>query len=54
VRGWQDVEQGADGLWRLSDARGSRLVNPGRPISPETMAVHHILDEQVSGAYSAD
>ena len=48
--GWQDVEQGDDGLWRLSDARGSRLVNPGRPISPETMAVHHILDEQVSGA----
>jgi exodeoxyribonuclease X len=48
--GWQDVEQGDDGLWRLSDVRGSRLVNPGRPISPETMAVHHILDEHVSGA----
>jgi exodeoxyribonuclease X len=48
--GWQDVEQGADGLWRLSDVRGSRLVNPGRPISPETMAVHHILDEHVSAA----
>jgi len=48
--GWQDVAQGDDGLWRLSDVRGSRLVNPGRPISPETMAVHHILDEQVSGA----
>ncbi|MDM9627587.1 DNA polymerase III subunit epsilon [Rhizobium sp. S152] len=26
------------------------LVNPGRPISPETMAVHHILDEQVAAA----
>jgi DNA polymerase III epsilon subunit-like protein len=48
--GWQDFEQGDDGLWRLSDARGSRLLNPGRPISPETMAIHHILDEQVSGA----
>ncbi len=48
--GWQDVEQGDDGLWRLSDAPGSRLVNPGRPNSLETMAVHHILDEQVSGA----
>ena len=48
--GWQDVEQGEDGVWRLSDSRGSRLVNPGRPISPETMAVHHILDEQVSSA----
>jgi exodeoxyribonuclease X len=48
--GWQDVEQADDGLWRLSEGRGSHLVNPGRPISPETMAVHHILDEQVSGA----
>ena len=49
--GWQDVEQGDGGLWRLSEQRGSRLV-PGRSISPETMAVHHILDEQVSGAPS--
>jgi exodeoxyribonuclease X len=48
--GWQDVEQGADGVWRIGAERGSRLVNPGRPISPETMAVHHILDEQVRGA----
>ena len=48
--GWQDVERGDDGFWRLSETRGSRLVNPGRPISPETMAVHHILDEQVSSA----
>lgn len=48
--GWQDVEQGDDGHWRLSEERGSRLVNPGRPIEPGTMAVHHILDEQVSGA----
>ena len=48
--GWQDVEQGDDGRWRLGAERGSRLVNPGRPISPETMAVHHILDEQVEAA----
>lgn len=48
--GWQDVEQGADGIWRLGEDRGSRLVNPGRPITPETMAVHHILDEQVRHA----
>ncbi len=48
--GWQDVEQGVDGSWRLSADRGSRLVNPGRPISPETMAVHHILDEHVAAA----
>ena len=48
--GWQDVEQGRDGRWRLSNERGSRLINPGRPISAETMAVHHILDEQVRDA----
>lgn len=48
--GWQDVEQGSDGVWRLGEERGSRLVNPGRPITPETMAVHHILDEQVRDA----
>ena len=26
------------------------MANPGRPISPETMAVHHILDREVVGA----
>ena len=48
--GWQDVAQGADGVWRLTAERGARFVNPGRPISPDTMAVHHILDAQVVGA----
>jgi len=48
--GWQDVEQDADGCWRLSEERGSRLVNPGRRIDPGTMAVHHILDSQVADA----
>ena len=48
--GWQDVVQGEDGRWALSDERGALLVNPGRPISAETMAVHHILDEHVAGA----
>ncbi|MDG2520536.1 DNA polymerase III subunit epsilon [Caulobacter segnis] len=48
--GWQDVEQGGDGVWVVSESRGSLLVNPGRPISPETMAVHHILDEHVAAA----
>ncbi|MDG2529344.1 DNA polymerase III subunit epsilon [Caulobacter endophyticus] len=48
--GWQDVVRGPDGLWRVDEDRGSLLVNPGRPISPETMAVHHILDEEVAGA----
>jgi exodeoxyribonuclease X len=48
--GWQDVVREADGLWRITDERGARLVNPGRPISPETMAVHHILDAHVADA----
>lgn len=48
--GWQDVEQGADGGWRVSDERGARFVNPGRPITPETMSIHHILDDQVAKA----
>jgi len=26
------------------------LVNPGRPMSPDTIAVHHILDRDVAGA----
>ena len=48
--GWQDLRQGVDGAWRLDNHRGALLVNPGRPMSPETMAVHHILDSQVAGA----
>ena len=48
--GWQDLCQDADQGWRLGDDRGALLVNPGRPMSPETMAVHHILDAQVAGA----
>ena len=48
--GWQDVVQGPDGRWRVDDARGARLVNPGHPIPPETMAVHHIRDADVVGA----
>ena len=48
--GWQDVVQDADGSWRLDEARGALFVNPGRPISPDTMAIHHILDEQVKDA----
>lgn len=53
--GWQDVVLGDDGRWTLSDARGARFVNPGHPISPDTMAVHHILDAWVADApYWAD
>ena len=48
--GWQDVVQEMDGTWRLNDERGALFVNPGRPISPDTMAIHHILDAEVAGA----
>ena len=48
--GWQDVTVGVDGRWELNKERGAHLVNPGKPISPDTMAVHHIRDEDVSGA----
>lgn len=48
--GWQDVVRGEDGRWRLSDDRGAHFVNPGRPISAETMAIHHILDSHVADA----
>ena len=48
--GWQDVLQGADGRWRIGDKGGALLVNPGRPMSPDTMAVHHILDTDVASA----
>jgi exodeoxyribonuclease X len=48
--GWQDVVQDPDGRWRVNEARGARFVNPGRPITPDTMAIHHILDEQVADA----
>jgi exodeoxyribonuclease X len=48
--GWQDVVQEADGRWSVGTERGAVFVNPGRPISPATMAIHHILDEEVAGA----
>ena len=48
--GWQDVVQDPSGAWRVGDERGAHYVNPGRPISPDTMAVHHILDAQVADA----
>ena len=48
--GWQDLRRDDDGMWRLDDERGALLVNPGRPMSLDTMAVHHILNSQVSGA----
>lgn len=48
--GWQDVVLDDDGDWVVNEERGAMFVNPGRPISPETMAIHHILDEQVADA----
>jgi exodeoxyribonuclease X len=48
--GWQDVEQGFNGVWNVSDERGAFFVNPGLPISPDTMAVHHIRDCDVANA----
>ncbi len=48
--GWQDVVEGADGAWRVDGQRGALFVNPGRPITPDTMAIHHILDADVADA----
>jgi len=48
--GWQDVTRTADGHWHIDEERGSLLVDPGRAISAETMAVHHIRDVDVAGA----
>jgi len=48
--GWQDVVQGSDGRWFIDTERGALFVNPGRPISADTMAVHHILDRDVVDA----
>lgn len=47
--GWQDVTLSGDG-WRVTDMRGSSLVDPQRAIPPVTQAVHHIIDEDVAGA----
>lgn len=48
--GWQDVARGDDGIWAVTEERGAHFVNPGRPISPETMSVHHIIDDYVVDA----
>lgn len=48
--GWQDVIRIGDGEWVVGDERGARFVNPGRAISAETMAIHHIRDEDVLNA----
>lgn len=48
--GWQDVVINEAGKWEVTDERGAFFVNPGRPISPDTMAIHHILDSHVVDA----
>lgn len=48
--GWQDVVLGQNGQWSVNDECGALMVNPGRPISVETMAIHHILDRDVASA----
>ncbi|MDG6080187.1 3'-5' exonuclease [Erythrobacter litoralis] len=48
--GWQDVVLHDDGEWSLSSEHGACFVNPGRAIPPVTMAVHHIMDEDVKDA----
>lgn len=52
--GWQDLAPGTDGVWALHGVQGSRLINPGCPISAVTSAVHHIVDEDVADAPAWD
>jgi len=48
--GWQDVVLDADGRWAVNDERGQILINPGRLIPAVTMAIHHIIDADVTDA----
>ena len=48
--GWQDVIRDHDGRWAVNDERGALFVNPGGPISTQTMAIHHIIDADVAEA----
>ena len=51
--GWSDVVAlgrdlaGAPVDWQVAGTFESLLVHPGRPIPPETSAIHHIIDEDV-------
>jgi len=46
--GWCDVTMDSGGAVAIGDP-SSTLVDPGRPISVEAMAVHHIRDAEVAG-----
>lgn len=48
--GWQDLAPSPDGAWQLEHPPGARLVQPGCPVSPQTAAIHHIIDEDLVGA----
>jgi exodeoxyribonuclease X len=48
--GWQDVACDADGKWALQGPPGAMLINPQKPISPATSAIHHIIDADVAEA----
>jgi len=54
--GWCDLYEdhwhSVNGNWVI-DAAVCELCNPGVPISPETSAVHHIIDEDVADARDA-
>ena len=46
--GWQDVLVSETPA--IDGPVGAILVDPGVPISPQTAAIHHIIDEDVAGA----
>jgi exodeoxyribonuclease X len=48
--GWQDVARRPDGSWALAGSPGACLTHPGGPITPQTMAIHHITDDDVRDA----
>ena len=48
--GWQDLARDAGGAWALRGGPGAKLVRPEHPISAQTSAIHHIVDEDVAGA----
>ena len=52
--GWQDLRRGTDRVWRLDDERGALLVNPGRPMSPDTLAHRAGPDAYVTAFHLRD
>lgn len=50
--GHDDLSGAPSGWSAQSDGAASQLVDPGMPIPPEAMAVHHIKDADVRGAMS--